>query len=413
MNYLRQLEYRWKHRGQPEIQDDEGKSQGSSRNRFFFERSYDSIEVVRRGVDMIIDSSIEIDVNITGPLLTKPVHDKGRQRQKTLLTILNFRPNHNEDVSTFRRELVMDFILTGNAYQYWDGIELYYLPSKLMEVHSHDKNKISHYTFGSTNIRFTPQEIIHTRDNNAESQYVGLSRLHCTRGSISILKSMLNFQENFFENGAIPGLIIQTPNILGAKIKRKMLQMWRQRYNPKDGGRNPMILDGDLKVNPLSNVNISELEFENSIDKNEIKILKALGVPPVLLNSGNNANLRPNIQLFYEMTVLPLVSKFISSYERFFAYDMEPDVVKVRALRPELAVAGQYFTGLVNGGIMTPNEARVELRLEPIKDPAADDLRIPANIAGSAVDPSLGGAPKDDNPEEDNSEEDNPEDEND
>jgi len=398
MNYLKQLQYRWKHRGQPSIAKLEGDERTSEKNRFYFEKSYDNLEVVRRGVDMIVDSAIDVDVNITKQLPTKPIHEKGRQRQKTLFVILNFRPNNNEDVNSFRRELVMDFLLTGNCYQYWDGTSLFYLPAKLMKIHTHTKNKVSHYIFD--NVRFEPHEIIHTKDNNAESEYEGRSRLYCTRGTIRILRSMLNFQENFFENGAIPGLIIQTPNILGAKLKEKMLEIWRLRFNPQDGGRSPMILDGDLKVNPLSNVKISELEFEKSVDSHETKILKALGVPPVLLNSGNNANLRPNIQLFYEMTVLPLVSKLISSYERFFAYDMEPEVAKVRALRPELRDAGQYFTGLVNAGIMTADEARIELRLEPMEDGESDKLRIPANIAGSAVDPSQGGAPEEDDSEE-------------
>ena len=55
-------------------------------------------------------------------------------------------------------------------------------------------------------------------------------------------------------------------------------------------------------------------------------------------------------------------------------------------------------TTLVNGGIITPNEGRIELRYEAKEtyqsaDP--DELRIPANIAGSAVDPSQGGRPPD------------------
>jgi len=395
MNYLKQLQYMWKHRGQPDIQLIEGTTRSSERSRFFFEKSYDNIEVVRRGVDMLVDSAAEIDVNITNTLVTKPVHEGPKQRQKTLLTILNFRPNYNEDVSTFRRELIMDFVLTGNCYQYWDGQNLFYLPSKQITIHTDSKNKVSHYMFGE-NTKFYPYEIIHTKDNNGESQYEGRSRLFCTKETIRILRSMLSFQENFFDNGAVPGLIIQTPNILGNKIKDKMLQTWRQRYNPNDGGRRPMILDGDLKVNPLSTTKMSELDFADSVEAHEVKILKAIGVPPVLLNSGNNANLRPNIQLFYEMTVLPLVSKLISSYERFFAYDMEPDVVKVRALRPELRDAAQYFTGLVNAGIMTADEAREELRLDPMADGESDKLRIPANIAGSATDPSQGGAPPQD-----------------
>lgn len=168
-----------------------------------------------------------------------------------------------------------------------------------------------------------------------------------------------------------------------------------------------MILDGDLKVNPLSQTKFSELDFEESVRSHETKVLKALGVPPILLDSGNNANLRPNIQLFYETTVLPIVAKLISSYERFFAYDMEPDVAKIRSLRPELRDAAQYYQGLVNTGIMTINEARGELRLEKSTEEHADLLRIPANIAGSAENPTEGGRPPsgDDESGEDNSEE--------
>lgn len=390
-----------KHRGQPEIQRIEGtERKGGDKNRYFFERSYDNIEVVRRGTDLIVDSASEVDVSITAPLPGTPVHEGARRRLKTLVTTMNFRPNENEDISSFRRQLYMDLVLTGNCYQYWDGERLYHLPSRLMKIHTHDKRKVSHYTMqGDT--RFEAHEIIHTKDNASHTVYEGVSRLSSTKRTILILRSMLNFQENFFENGAIPGLVIQTPNVLGDRIKQKLLNAWTQRYNPSTGGKRPMILDGDLKVNPLSQTKFNELDFEDSVESHENKILKALGVPPILLNSGNNANLRPNIQLFYEMTVLPLVSKIISSYERFFAYDLEPDVVKVRALQPELRDAAQYYQGLVNTGIMTINEARAELRLEPSSEAHASELRIPQNIAGSAEDPTQGGRPPSDDEEDD------------
>jgi hypothetical protein len=51
-----------------------------------------------------------------------------------------------------------------------------------------------------------------------------------------------------------------------------------------------------------------------------------------------------------------------------------------------------YYTTLVNGGVLSPNEARTGLRYE--SKPGNDDLRIPANIAGSASNPSIGGAPQ-------------------
>jgi len=394
MGLYKRMQYYLKHRGQPGIQGLEGERipSDTANARYYFENAYNSIEVASRGVDLIVDGAGEIDINIMSPLNFMPLHEGKKFQAKKLHTLVNFHPNDAEDVSSYRRQLYMDLILTGNCYQYYDGLMLWHLPSKLVEVKSHNKNKVSKYIFnGDTD--FAPEEIIHTKDNSSKSVYVGTSRLRPATNSIRTLVKMLAFQEKFFENGAIPGLILTTPNILGKRIKDRMLDDWRRLYNPSTGGKRPLILDGDMKVNPLSQINFRELDFAASVSSHELKILKALGVPPVLLESGNNANIRPNIQLFYELTVLPLASKLISSYERFFAYDMEAEVVKVRALRPEMREAGAYYTGLVNGGIMTINEARAELRLDPSSEEHADELRIPANIAGSAADPNEGGRP--------------------
>ena len=51
-------------------------------------------------------------------------------------------------------------------------------------------------------------------------------------------------------------------------------------------------------------------------------------------------------------------------------------------------------------GIMTPNEVREAMNMESID--GHDDLRIPANIAGSAADPSEGGRPPEEETEENN-----------
>ena len=168
----------------------------------------------------------------------------------------------------------MDFILTGNIFQYFDGDNLYHLPSKQIEIVTDKKRKVSHYMMNGKT-KFLPHEIIHTKDNAGDTIYEGKSRLLSTKENIVVLRKMLKFQETFFENGAVPGLVIQTPNILGEKIKQKLIQTWKARYNPEDGGKSPMILDGDLKVNPLSQTKFSELDFEESIRSHELKVLKA------------------------------------------------------------------------------------------------------------------------------------------
>jgi len=148
-----------------------------------------------------------------------------------------------------------------------------------------------------------------------------------------------------------------------------------------------------MTLDSLSSVNFKELDFEESIDAAEKKIMKVLGVPPVLMDSGNNANIRPNHRLYYLETILPIVTKINTALERFFGYEITPNVTNIPALQPELRDAGSYYTTLVNSGIITPNEARHQLNFDKMVDHNCDEIRIPQNIAGSAVDASLGGRP--------------------
>jgi HK97 family phage portal protein len=205
------------------------------------------------------------------------------------------------------------------------------------------------------------------------------------------MKSMRAFQDNFFKNGAVPGLVLKSPNTLSEKIKERMMVSWQARYRPDAGGRRPLILDGGIEVDSISNVNFKELDFQTSIDDNEKIILKALGIPPIMLDSGNNANIRPNMRMYYLETILPIVRKMNFGLERHFGFALSEDITNIPALQPELRDSSAYYTSLVNGGIITPAEARERLGFEAIE--GTEDIRVPANIAGSAVNPEEGGRP--------------------
>ena len=125
-----------------------------------------------------------------------------------------------------------------------------------------------------------------------------------------------------------------------------------------------------------------------------------LGVPPILLNSGNNANIKPNLELLFYLNIIPMLGKFVSAYEYYFAFDIEIKTHKVPALKPDLKAEADRVSSLVNNGIITGNEGRATIRLDKLDDPEMDKIRIPANISGSAtgVSGQEGGKP----PKEDN-----------
>ncbi len=102
--------------------------------------------------------------------------------------------------------------------------------------------------------------------------------------------------------------------------------------------------------------------------------------------------------MYYLETVLPIVRKINSAYSRFFGFEISEDVTDIPALQPELRDAASYYTALVNGGIITINEARDSLGYDTLD--GQDDIRVPQNIAGSAVNPDEGGRPKESNDNE-------------
>lgn len=351
---------------------------------------YETLEVVNRGVNMIVDDVADIPVTVGDKLAGVAPLCGTRIRRNTLQTMLNFAPNPFQDTNSFKRNMVMDYLLEGMIVLYFDGGALYQLPAKQVTIHADKKNYIEKYVYGGQ-IEYTPDEIILIKDNSAASIYRGTSRLQPARNSLKTLTKMRGFQGNFFDNGTVPGLVLKTPNTLSDKIKERIIESWQDKYNPATGGRRPLILDSGMELDKISNSSFKDLDFVTGVDSLETKILKALGIPPVLLDGGNNANIKPNHRLYFLETVIPIVRKINHAISRFFAYEIWEDTTDVSALLPELSEQASFFTQLVNGGIFTANEARVALGKVPLE--GNDEIRIPQNIAGSAVDPSVGGRP--------------------
>ena len=352
-----------------------------------YEYYYENIEIVNRGVNMIVDDVAEIPATVVGTLKTSGIV-KGVKRSRVEL-LLNVEPNPFQDVSSFKRALVTDYLLDGNIFIYYDGAHLYHLPADKVRIHGDTQTYIEKYSYNKTD--FSPSEIIHVKDNSFYSIYRGVSRLKPALRTMQLMSNMRQFQDNFFKNGAVPGLVLKSPNTLSEKIKERMIQSWTLRYRPDSGGRRPLILDGGIEIDSYTNTNFKDLDFQDAITKNEAIILKALGIPPIMMDSGNNANIRPNMRLYYLETILPIVKKMNHALCRHFGFMIKEDVSDIAALQPELRDAAAYYSSLVNGGIITINEARDKLGYEEMD--GQDDIRVPQNIAGSAANPSEGGRP--------------------
>ena len=366
-----------------------------------FEQAYREVEIVNRSIELCINALNEIPFIVEGGSPSKKVN-----------RILNESPNPFEDRSRLFRRAFLDFCLDGNVFFYYDGSDLFLLPANDVEVVPDENTFVKQYNYLISNqqsqdfynfnkqtrkseaIVFEPNEIIHIMNENELSIFRGTSKLKAIKRLLEVYFYLINFQRQFFKNNAVPGFVLTTDSILSKRVKERLLESWRNSYTTIfDNARNPAILDGGLKIDQFSNVKFDELDFENSVERIQQDIAKAIGVPYVLLKSGNNANIDANQKLFYQHTVLPILTQFCSAFKQFFngGIQIRPDKMTIPALRPEMRTEATYYATLVNTGIMTPNEARKGLRLPKIDD--QDGIRVPQNITGSATDATQGGRP--------------------
>ena len=371
------------------ISRNEGMTVDSRERPTNYKNAYEQLEIVNRAVNMIVDDVAEIPFTVGDPVQGMTGVARNIRKSRVNL-LLNHEANPFQDVNSFKRNLIIDLLIDGNIFIYFDGAHLYHLPADKVTIYTDEQTYIEKYVFDGT-VDYSVNEIIHIKENSFNSIYRGVPRLKPAYRTMQLLSSMRSFQDNFFKNGAVPGLVLKSPNTLSEKIKERMLSAWVQRYNPTSGGRRPLFLDGGLEVENLTNINFKELDFQEGIKSNEKIILEAMGIPPILLDGGNNANIRPNHRLYYLETILPIVRKIGYSLERYFGFKINEDVTDIPALQPELRDQAAYYATLVNTGIFSANEAREALGKEPIE--GFDEPRVPANIAGSAANPEEGGRP--------------------
>ena len=92
------------------ISRDEGMTIDSRENVVNYRQAYETLEVVNRAVNMIVDDSAEVPYDVGEKIQgIQPIKKEIRRTRVDLL--LNKEPNPFQDVSTFKRNLLIDLLI--------------------------------------------------------------------------------------------------------------------------------------------------------------------------------------------------------------------------------------------------------------------------------------------------------------
>lgn len=392
--------------------------------RFRGERKYDSLDLFRdlyggRATKSGVSVSWETALNVTtwlacGRVIGEGIAQvplklyreaSGRRVQATdhpLYEVLHRRPNDWQTSFDYREMLALHLVFTGGAFSYKNVtrvglVEL--IPFEPQWVHVEHKHGIP-ATYKVTlpegeSKTFAASEIWHLRGPSWNS-YVGLEPVKLAREALGLALATEETHAQFHQNGAKPSGVLSVEGSLDPK-QYEQLRAWIEKSIGSRNAGVPLIVDRAAKwtAQAMTGVDAQHLETR----KHQVEeICRALRVMPIMVGHADKTATYASAEQMFLAHVVHTLSPWYERIEQSIDVNLltkrereaglYAKFVEEGLLRGSLKDTKDMLLGYVNGGLMTPNEGRAKLDLNPDPDPESDELRVPANVVGARDEPT-------------------------
>ena len=394
-------------------------------NRFRGERKYDSLDLFRdlyggRATKSGVSVSWETALNVTtwlacGRVIGEGIAQvplklyreaNGRRLPATdhpLYEILHRQPNEWQTSFDYREMLALHLVFTGGAFSYKNvtraggTVELIpFEPQWVTVERKHGAPATYKVTLPEGESKtFAASEIWHLRGPSWNS-YVGLEPVKLAREALGLALATEETHAQFHQNGAKPSGVLSVEGSL-TPDQYKQLRAWIEKSIGSRNAGVPLIVDRAAKwtAQAMSGVDAQHLETR----KHQVEeICRALRVMPIMVGHADKtatyasaeqmflAHVVHTLSPWYERIEQSIDVNLLTKNER--AQGLYAKFVEEGLLRGSLKDTKDMLLGYVNGGLMTPNEGRAKLDLNPDSDPESDQLRVPANVVGARDEPT-------------------------
>ncbi len=325
-----------------------------------------------------------------------------------LISLLN-RPNPLQSYSEFFNSLFGYVLLSGNAYILKTGSdmgapkELHQLRPDRINIKGSGKpipDKYEYMVNGRVAATYLVDqengfsELKHVKLWNPLDDYYGLSPMSAAAVEVDQFNMSSKHNVNLLQNGARPsGAVVFKPQDdqgfavnLTESQRQQLLTDMNNRFSGANNAGRPMLLEGDFDWKEMG-MSPKDMDFLNLKHMSATDIALCFGVPSQLVgvpDSQTYSNVAEARLALYEETIIPHLRKLSSDLNEWLVplFDdrltLEFDIDSIPALSERVKRTYENVTSAVREGIMTRNEAREQLGLEP-KD-GADDLYISATL---------------------------------
>ena len=322
---------------------------------------------------------------------------------------LLMRPNPLQSYSEFFSSLFGYVLLSGNAYILKTGSdmgapkELHQLRPDRINIKGSGKpipEKYEYMVNGRVaNTYMIDQEngfseLKHIKLWNPLDDYYGLSPMSAAAVEVDQFNMSSKHNVNLLQNGARPsGAVIFKPQDdagfavnLSESQRQQLITDMNNRFTGANNAGRPMLLEGDFDWKEMG-LSPKDMDFATLKHMSATDIALCFGVPSQLVgvpDSQTYSNVAEARLALYEETIIPHLRKISSDLNEWLVplfddrLELEFDIDSIPALSERVRKTYENVTSAVREGIMTRNEAREKIGLEPLN--GADDLYISANL---------------------------------
>lgn len=219
------------------------------------------------------------------------------------------------------------------------------------------------------------RDIIHLRQYCPRHPLIGESPITAAMLALGINVALSRNQAAFYNQMSRPSGILSTDTVLTKDQMMQLRSAFEEQSKGMNAGRIP-VLAGGLKFNPLS-ISSQDSQMVESQRMSIEEISRVFGVPlPVIgdLSHATMANVESTVNFWLSTGLGSVIDNFEKSLQIAFNLPsteyVELDVTSL--LRMDFQARVEGLTKGIQGGLITPNEARDKEGLEPKE--GGDDL---------------------------------------
>lgn len=364
----------------------------------FSKDGYEQNSIAYRSINLIANNASAVHINVYS--------GSDKLENHELISLLN-RPNPLQSQVEFFHSMISYLLISGNSYMLRDkefGIpkELYLLRPDRIEIKASSSLIPDYYCYKIDNKiiseyavdKFTgASQIKHVKLWNPLDDFYGLSPMSAGAYNIDQHNMAGLHNVSLLRNGCTPSAMLkfQPKDETGMSAtltddqRAAVLNDLESRFSSVNNSGRPMLLEGDFDYVQMG-LNPKDMDFLELMNMSAREIALCFGVPAQLvgLSDTTYANVAEARLSLYEETIIPLLDRVQSDLNEWLSplYDgdikIRYDIDSIPAMAEKRRKVYENVSQGVSNGIITRNEARERLGLEPID--GGDSLLVPSNL---------------------------------